>query len=193
MNLIIGLCGPSGSGKTTLAKILAEKYASNTINLDSYFLLDPPYKKYDDNRKNWELPENVDWAAINGVVNQIHSANQTIKIRKIDWRSNSYTETELKTTPITVIEGFLLLHSDELIQKLDLTVYIDVPDSVGLQRRMDREGTTKNQKWFEEVTFPEYAPRREEFRQKADLILNGEDTLESNAKVLMREIDRLRQ
>lgn len=192
MNLIIGLCGPSGSGKTTFAKMLAEEFGANIISLDNYFLLDPPYKKYDENGKNWELPENVDWAAINEVVKLIHS-EESVKIRKIDWDSNTYTEISIKPTPVTIIEGFLLLHDDKLAQYMDLSVYIDVSDQVGLDRRMKRLGTKENKAWFEKVTFPEYASRRDSFKQKADLVLNGEDDLESNFEILRTKIQSLQK
>jgi uridine kinase len=191
MNLIIGLCGPSGSGKTTLAKMLAEEYKANIISLDNYFLLDPPYKKYAHNGKNWELPENVDWDAVSKVVEEIRATEQPVSIRKINWNSNTYSESVIIPSLVTIIEGFLLLHDDELVEQLDLAVYIDVPDKVGLERRMKREGTSKNKKWIEEVTFPEYAPRREAFRQKADLVLNGEDELETNFEILRTHIQSL--
>jgi len=192
MNLTIGLCGPSGSGKTTLSKMLAEEFGANIISLDNYFLLDPPYKKYDENGKNWELPENVDWAAINEVVKSIRS-EESVKIRKIDWNSNTYSEISIKPAPVTIIEGFLLLHDDKLLQHLDLKVYIDIPDQVGLERRMKREGTEENKTWFEEVTFPEYASRRGSFKQKVDLVLNGEDDLEFNFDILRTTIQSLQK
>lgn len=171
--------------------MLANEFSANVISLDNYFLLDPPYRKYNDNGKNWELPENVDWDAIKKVVKSIHSGSKAVKVRKIDWDSNTYSEVQLRPAPMTIVEGFLLLHDDSFVENIDFSVYIDVPDQVGLERRMKREGTKENQKWFEEVTFPEYAPRRDLFSQKADLVLNGEDELESNFEVLVARIQNL--
>jgi uridine kinase len=187
MRIAICLCGPSGSGKTTLAKMLAQEYGANIISLDNYFLLNPPYKKYEENGKNWELPENVDWIAINHVVASVLQDESTV-VRKINWASNTYSESSLTNTDVTVVEGFLLLHDDNLINKCDLLVYIDVPDAIALERRIQREGTNKNRTWFEEITFPEYQPRRELFKKKADVVLDGELSLEQNFSILKERI-----
>ena len=173
-----------------MARMIVEAYDANVIGLDNYFLLDPPHKKYGENGKDWELPENTDWKAINKVVSSIKAGSENVSVRKIDWRSNTYSESNLNVSPLTIVEGFLLLHDEQLVENIDLTVYIDVSDEVGLERRMKREGTTKNKKWFEEVTFPEYKSRRDLFKGRADIVLNGEMDLGDNIKILKERIDQ---
>jgi uridine kinase len=188
MSIVIGLCGASGSGKTTLANMLASDFNSTTFGLDDYFILYPPLKKYEDDEKNWELPENTDWSACRTLVKEIKGENNTVTVRKIDWETNSYSEYKVQKTEINVVEGFLLLHDDELVNLFDLTVYIDVSDKVGIERRLRRSGEDTNRDWYEQVTFPEYAARRNVFKQKADLVLNGEDDLEKNFLILRNKI-----
>jgi len=76
----------------------------------------------------------------------------------------------------------------EFVSLLDLTFYIDVPDELGLKRRMEREKTTENQKWFEEVTFPEYKKHREPFEKTASIVLSGEDSLDSICKIAVARV-----
>ena len=82
----------------------------------------------------------------------------------------------------------MLFHDKIILENLDLKVYIDVPDSIGLERRIKREGTDINRKWFQEVTFPEYAIRREVYKKRADLVLDGEKPLTENIALLKEKI-----
>ena len=66
--------------------------------------------------------------------------------------------------------------------------YLDIPDRVGLERRMQRDGSDENRAWYEEVTFPEYAPHREHFERKADVVLDGEQPIKDNLAVLKEKI-----
>ena len=191
MAMIIGICGPSGSGKTTLANLLAKENAADVISLDNYFLLDTPYKKYNEQGKDLELPENTDWKAVASLIDNLKAGTKTA-VRKVSWKTNSYSEVDLMPKNMAIIEGFLLLHDINIVEKLDLSVYIDVPDEVGLARRIKREGTTENEKWFKEVTFPEYTKRRKIFKSRADLVLNGKITLEENLIILKKAISTLK-
>jgi uridine kinase len=187
----IGICGPSASGKTTLAKILCKDLDANLISLDNYFIFDPPLKKYEFRGMNWELPENLDWLAIKHDIRGIQSGKRN-SVRKINWDSDVYGEGTLESKDWLIVEGFLLLHDVELLTLLDFTIYVDIPDHVGLTRRLARESGKRdyeiNRKWFEEVTFPEYAPRRKVFEERADLVLNGEHSLADNIERIRLKI-----
>ncbi len=191
MAKIIGICGPSGSGKSTIAQLIADKYDANVIGLDNYFLLDTPHKKYGEQGKDLELPENTDWGAINDLIDSVHSETPEITVQRVSWKDSTNIKYTLENKDVTIVEGFLLFHDQKLVDKLDLAVYIDISDTIGLKRRMEREGTEENKIWFEEVTFPEYQKRREVFKNRADLVLNGEKSLEENLQILTKEIELL--
>ena len=89
------------------------------------------------------------------------------------------------------MEGFVLLHDEELLKLIDLSIYIDIPDEVGIERRMVRAGKSANREWYETVTFPEYAPRRKFFESRANLVLNGQDPLESNVQKIVEAVRTL--
>jgi uridine kinase len=189
MSKIIGICGPSGSGKTTISSLLAKELVCDVISLDNYFLLDTPFKKYGEQGKDLELPENTDWNTLNKLVSGL-KADKTVKTREISWDTNSYTESDFTPNNIVIIEGFLLLHDERIVQSLDLSVYIDIPDEVGLERRLAREGSNENKQWFLDVTFPEYAQRRDVFKNRADIVLNGEESVDDNVDILIKKIHK---
>jgi uridine kinase len=187
----IGICGASGSGKTTLANMLCKDLDANLISLDNYFLFDAPVKKYDSKGKNWELPENLDWGTIKSdVLNLQSGASNTIQ--KINWDTDVYETEAVEIKDYLVVEGFLLFHDVELIEMLDLAVYVHIPDHVGLHRRLNRDANKRdyavNKDWFENVTFPEYAPRRKVFEERAHLVLDGEQPMSENLALIKEHL-----
>lgn len=188
--MIIGLCGPSGSGKTSLAKLLVDEIGGQIISLDNYFLLDPPYKKYGDNEKDWELPENTDWEAIRSLVTSLKQGLTGVG-KLIDWDSTVSKEIEYRPSEIVVIEGFLLFHDTKLLEMMDLRAYIHVPDEVGISRRLKRAGAAGDRTWFETITFPEYAPRRELFKKRAHIVLDGTLPLIENVHKLKESLAKV--
>ena len=159
--------------------MLCEEFDATRLSLDNYFFLDPPYKKYEARDKNLELPENVDWDACRDDLAHLKEGKIT-HVRIIDWDRNTFFTEALEPKSLIVVEGFLLLQDRALCDLLDLSVYVDVPDGVGIERRIERDNNHEHETWYREITFPEYAPRREVFASRADLVLNGEDSLEEN-------------
>lgn len=188
MGKIIGICGPSGSGKSTIAKELSQHLHANVISIDNYFFVDPPLKKYPQIGMNRELPENIDWPAVRLLINDIHSGTQLLTVRSFNWQQNDYSTISVQQTEYTIIEGFLLLHDEEVVKALDLNIYIDIPDAVGMERRMKREGTEINKKWFQEVTFPEYSKRRKMFEDRAILVIDGLSKMDDNLNIILNNI-----
>ncbi len=191
MSLTIGICGPSGSGKSTLARLLSKDLDANLINLDNYFLLDPPVKKYEHNEANWELPENLDWTLIKHDVRGLLNGTKST-ITKMNWDDLVYDKENVAHKDTLVIEGFLLLHDEELRSLLDLAVYIDIPDAVGVERRLIRTGIPERRERYEKITFPEYASRRSIFEGRADLVLNGEHPVPDNLERILLKVAEIK-
>lgn len=191
MSKIVGLCGPSASGKTTLAKRLGEEFDGLVINLDNYFLLKPVLTKYNELGKDRELPENVDWLAIKTLVESAQKG-EVLSVRKMNWEDNTYSCTNYTPKKLVIMEGFLLLHDKDIVDMLDLSIYVDISDETGIRRRLSRidgnEDADYLRKWYEEVTFPEYQARRSIFASRADLIIDGEADLNDNYQNLRQEV-----
>jgi uridine kinase len=188
---VIGICGPSGSGKTTLAEKLCEVFQAVRIELDGYFFLDPPRKKYESRDKNLELPENIDWDALRKTIKSLRKGNKA-KVRKINWETEEYVFSTVAPKEIIIVEGFLLFHDQSLQRMFDLSVYLDISDEAGIDRRLGRIGAGKDKQyyreWYEEVTFPEYRKRRSTFEERADLIIDGEAPMRKNVKTVVEHI-----
>ena len=188
---LLGLCGPSACGKTSIAERLAEELGATLINLDNYFFLKSKVRKYDHIGKDAELPENTDWEAIHELVSSLREGKPT-RVRTIQWKKRVFTERVVTPKEIIIFEGFLLLYDEELLKLLDLTVYIDTEDEVCITRRLRRDGHTRHEQWYREVTFPEYAPRRKVFAQRADVVLDGHKPVEETVRILLEKIRAIR-
>lgn len=169
---IIGICGPSGSGKSTLARSLKKELNASILNLDNYFILPPTHHKYNDIGKDLELPQNSDWKKIIEVITSLQISHQAMG-QVVKWDALKNFPKKINAKDVLIVEGFLLLHNKKLRDLLDFSVYLDVSDTLGLERRVKREKTDKDKEWFKTVTFPEYKKRRKLFEKRADLVLDA--------------------
>jgi len=169
---IIGICGPSGSGKTTLAKKLAKKLNATVLSLDNYFLMSPKISKYKSVEMDLEIPRNIDWKKINEVIDELAEKGVAVG-QKVDWKKMQNLPCKLKAKDVFIVEGFHTLYKKSLRERIDLSVYIDVSDKIGLHRRMGRDKSEKHRERYELATFPEYKKHRKKYEKRADIVLNG--------------------
>lgn len=165
---VVGISGGSCSGKTTISnrleKILSEKYKVSVLHLDWY------YKKQ----------EVMTIAPITRIEYAEHNHPDVMDIDRI---YNDFTAAIAdETNDVVLIEGLFALYFDQIREKLDLKVFIDLKSDERIYRRIKR--------WIDRQTIDEIALRyldtvryrHDEFieptRWHADLVVNG--TLDAN-------------
>ncbi|WP_409346508.1 uridine kinase [Paenibacillus sp. MBLB4367] len=160
--LIIGIAGGAGSGKTTLSLALERSlraYDVHTIHTDRFFRREKPTailpgsgNRYDD----FNHPDAVDVGAITDELDRM------LTRRSFD---------------AVIVEGFLLFHFASLREKLALKIFVDCPQDVRTQRRID-----SFMKWgIQTEDLEAYAAfvneRHDRFveptRWEADIVVNG--------------------
>jgi len=162
---IIGIAGPSGSGKTVLAKKLSKKINAKIISLDDYWKYHgkkiPSRKQW----KKWEHPSSTNFRKV---------------LKKIK---------EIEKFPYIIVEGLYPFEKNKLKKLIDLKIYIDIPKNLIIKRRLDKFGEADNQKWYSEnIVLKAYKRYGEPKKIYADLILNGEENLESNIKKILKRL-----
>lgn len=162
---VIGIAGGSGSGKSTFAKLLSEELyplKTNILSTDCFFRFPLPQlvspvsgKTYDD----WNSPSSIDLEKLTDSVQKCLSAS------------------EEGTT--VILEGLSILYFPELLELMDLKIFIDLDSDERMYRRIKRNMTMWNTP-MEEIAeyYLEAAKYGEEkfflpTKQKADLIING--------------------
>ena len=140
--MVIGIAGGTGSGKTTLAKNIAKHFGSDISMLrhDDY------YKRHDDipladrAKLNYDHPDAFDKELLHKHVDMLkngQSVDSPIYDYKVHNRSDETRH--VPATPVVVLEGILVFEDKELLEKLDMKIFVDTDADVRILRRITRD------------------------------------------------------
>ena len=175
-----GICGGSGSGKTTLTRRLRARLgdgAVSVLNFDHYYR-DLSHLTPDQRRDcNYDHPDALDHELFIGHLDRL-SAGSGVEVPVYDFSTHTRTGSfePVAAAPLAVVEGILLFAFPEVASRLDLTVFLDVPEPVRLQRRILRDTSERGRdpggvrRQFEATVAPMHDAYVQPHRDKADLI-----------------------
>lgn len=140
---IIGICGGSGSGKSTLASSIAEELGDDRVAVvpfDAYYRdlghLSPTERV----ATNFDHPSSLDVDLYARHLDALR-LGQAVGIPEYDFASHTRTGDHqvCEARPVIIAEGILLLAEAEIRSRLDLCVFLDVPEGVRFERRLARD------------------------------------------------------
>lgn len=141
--IVIGVAGGSGSGKTTFARAIYDKFGAENITFithDSYYK-DLQHLTFDQRSEfNFDHPDSLDTSLL--VEHIIALTNhKAVRIPTYDYSTHCRLEglEELSAKPCILIEGILIFTSPELLDLMDVKIFIDTDDDIRLIRRMRRD------------------------------------------------------
>ena len=142
MSFIIGIAGGSGSGKSTLAAALVERLGDDVslIVHDRYYY-DLPARYHDNPAAfNFDHPSALNTAEMVADINTLLTG-QPVTLPQYDFASHARKPTGdvVLPTKIIIVEGILVLSEPTLREHFDLSIFVDTPDEVRLQRRITRD------------------------------------------------------
>lgn len=170
-NAIIGIDGCCASGKTTLAALLAERFNTQVIHMDDFFL--PPEMRTED--RLLQAGGNVHYERfISEVAAGLKSGCQ-FEYRVFSCKIGDFTEKKQinREKPI-IIEGAYAMHP-QIGDIYDLKIFVTVSSETQLKRIAARNGSdaleTFASKWipFENKYFSAYS-----IAEKCDCIITNE-------------------
>lgn len=145
--LIIGIDGLGGAGKSTISSkicdILNQK-GYNTIVLHIDDFIHPKSVRYNSHYPEWECYYNLQWRydyLIDKIINPIKNGddfNQQIEL--YDKENDTYLlqKFDIPKGSIIIVEG-VFLQRKEIKNCFDYTIYIDIPESIRLDRVLKRD------------------------------------------------------
>lgn len=141
--LVIGICGGSASGKTYLKDMLITNSPEGKVKaftMDSYYLPRDWQKKDENGYLIFDVPEALNTQKM--IYDFIDltsgfSIEQPVYHYKISPPSIEFHIIE--PAQVIIAEGIFLFHHPELLNRLDIKVYIDAPFSVKRERRIERD------------------------------------------------------
>lgn len=140
--IVIGICGGTGSGKTTLAEKINERFQDLAvlISMDCYYKdhADLPYEERA--KINYDHPNAFETDLLISDLKKLKSG-QSIDHPTYDFsmhrRSPEVKHSEPKQ--IIIVEGILLFENLELVDLLDVKIYVDTDADVRILRRILRD------------------------------------------------------
>ena len=175
--MIIAVAGGTGSGKSYLAKNLANTYPKKEILIieqDSYYK-DISNLDYEDRcKQNFDHPDAIDSILIENHLKKLLSGKTIYSPRYNFFKHlREREEKKIKQHPIIIMEGILLLHYIRLHKFYALKVFVETPEHIRINRRIERDiqfrGRTKDS--IEKQYYSTVKPMHKKFVQPSSLIL----------------------
>ncbi len=169
---IIGVCGRSCSGKSTVVKELEKKYEGSLLRIsqDRFFKV-----KAD----NWERPEALRFDRLVYSIKKL-KRNEPTHIPNKGWTENF--DRLVEPRKVIIVEGFLLFVNKELSELFDKKIWVNVSDQNILWRRLLRDGNTNGADYIMNTVIPESKKYEKVQRNRADIIINGDNSPEEMIK-----------
>ena len=150
--LIIGIAGGSGSGKTTVVRRLQKTFKDRIVVIpqDSYYKDQGHLSMEERQALNFDHPDSIDWDLLVQQLRELKAG------KAIDQPTYSYitctrqAETvHVEPSDIIIVEGILIFTCKELMDELDIKVFVDADDDDRLMRVITRDIVErgKNVEW----------------------------------------------
>ncbi len=179
--LVIGIAGGSGSGKTTVVNALREKLNKKVVVIpqDCYYKDSSDLSDEEKRKRNFDHPDSIEWELLCSHLKDLKEG-KTVKQPLYSFISctRSKTETTLvEPADVIIIEGILIFTCRELVEQMDIKIFVDADDDDRLMRVMSRDikERGKNVDWvierYSRTVKPMYLQFIEPSKRYADIII----------------------
>jgi len=201
--LVVGICGGSCSGKSTLVRALEKRLLEPVSRLcfDSYYRPLRHMSKAERDRQNFDHPASLDDELFVDHLDALRGG-RAVDEPVYDFANHDRLEQARRVEPsrLLLVDGILLMAWPEITERLDLSIFIDVPEHSRLARRIRRDvverGRTEEsvRRQFAETVAPMHNLYVQPAAAKTDRVVAAEDDVEAFAAGLARELtERLRR
>lgn len=143
--LLIAIVGGSGSGKTWLADRLAEKLGIGSVSRlsqDDFYRDRSHLQNHSRARINFDHPRAIEWPVLEKTMTDcLKSRGGVIAAPRYDFATHCRRagSRRLAKSRYIVVDGLWLLRRPALRRLFALSVFIEAPDRLRLQRRLSRD------------------------------------------------------
>lgn len=140
--MAIGIAGGTGSGKTTITRLLSERFGKDVsvIYYDNY------YKAHDDltyeerAKINYDCPDAFDTDLFLEDVAKLKRGEDVLcPVYDYTVHNRSNQTLLIKSAPVILLEGILLLSDERIRDLLDIKIFVDTDADVRILRRIMRD------------------------------------------------------
>lgn len=141
--LIIGVAGGSGSGKTTVVNTISKTLGKNKhllLQHDSYYrdLKHLPFEERVEH--NFDHPASLETELLIRHINALKEG-YPIEVPEYDFANHIRKDKTSSVTPkeVILIDGILIFSEPELLELMDVKIFVDTDDDIRLLRRLKRD------------------------------------------------------
>jgi uridine kinase len=141
--LVIGVAGGSGSGKTTVVNYLCEEFSTDNIlriEHDSYYreLGHLPFNERV--KQNFDHPASLETELMIRHVEALMEG-YPVEVPVYDFELHTRKDETITATPsdVILIDGILIFSEPDLLDLMDVKIFVDTDDDVRLLRRLQRD------------------------------------------------------
>lgn len=172
--LLVGIDGGGGSDKSTLARRLEAASDDVTVVEFDDFFLPGSERQARAERGVTEIGGSFDWRRLREQVLAPLAQDKPARYQRYDWPGDALAERhEVPVGGIVLVEGNYST-GRELIGLYDLTLWIEAPAELRIERGVRRGGEHTRERWF-----TEWLPEEERYvgaedpAARVDLVLDG--------------------
>ena len=142
--IVVVIAGASGSGKSSLARKLKQRLEStrsvSLLSEDAYYRQQSGLTCSQREATNYDHPDSIDEALLVKQLSEI-KAGRSVDVPVYDYSQHDRSEQTVVLEPcdLLVVEGILLLHRASVRAIANLSVFVDVPEKICLERRIARD------------------------------------------------------
>lgn len=141
--LVIGVAGGSGSGKTTVVNYICKEFSKDNIlrlEHDSYYreLKHLPFEERV--KQNFDHPASLETELLIRHVEALMEG-YPVEVPIYDFEAHTRKEETVTATPsnVILIDGILIFSEPDLLELMDVKIFVDTDDDVRLLRRLQRD------------------------------------------------------
>jgi uridine kinase len=140
---VCGICGGSGSGKTTLTSHLLDRLGPERVSLlgfDAYYRDQSHRTPVERSLVNYDHPDSLDHELFAHHLDELrHGRDVDVPVYDFGTHTRTNDHRRIDAHPVVVVEGILLFAFAEIIERIDVRVFMDIPQEVRLERRLRRD------------------------------------------------------
>lgn len=192
---MVGITGGSASGKSLFIKRLLDSFSEDEVCLlsqDNYYKERHLVPKDDQGYENFDLPESIDHIQFIQDIEDLHHGKS---IQKLEYTFNNPNLVpkllEFRPAPVIVVEGLFVFYFPEILNRLDLRVFIDAEEHIKLKRRIKRDGKERGYDLedvlyrYENHVAPTFDRFIRPFKADADLIVPNNRSFDHALEVIV--------
>ena len=179
--LIIGIAGGSGSGKTTVVKELVKQLPNNSVSVisqDAYYYDNGHLSPEEKLHINFDHPDAIEWDLMIEHLDRL-KRGETIPMPIYTYVTCARSEevVHVEPTEVIIVEGILVLNSEELRKRMDIKVFVDTDSDERLMRIIHRDIAERGRTWeavlrhYQTYVKPMHQQFIEPTKRYADIIL----------------------